>query len=140
MPLIGLGRFFLLLKHKGRKTGKTRTTPVNYYRRNCVIHIHSTRGENADWMKNIRANPNDVYVQVGFRRFHAKVEILDGLSERENYWRWFVKKHLRIAKSLIGWDSKRDNPETADLSFLVKNITVVRLHRHIEGLNVARQE
>jgi len=129
LPLLGLGRFGLRLQHKGRKTGKKRTTPVGYYRRDGVIHIISGRGEKADWLKNIRANPNDVYVQVGFRKYHAKVEIVDDLSERQNFWRWFIKKHQKAAKSFVGWDPKRDNPETTDLSFLIENLPVVRLHR-----------
>ncbi len=129
LPLIGFGRFGLLLQHKGRKTGKKRTTPIGYYRRDGVIHIISGRGEKADWLKNIRANPDDVYVQVGFRKFHAKVEIIDDLSERDDFWRWFVKKHPRSAKSFVGWNPKRDNPETTDLSFLVENLATVRLHR-----------
>ena len=80
-------------------------------------------------MKNIRTNPDEVYVQFGFRRFLAKFEIVDDLSEREIFWRWFLRENQRLAKAMIGWDSRRDNPETADLSFLVNNITIVRLHR-----------
>ena len=100
LPLLGFGRFgLLLLEHKGRKTGRKRTTPVGYRSLDGVIHLIPTRGEKADWLRNIRANPDDVHVQVGFRKFHAKVTIIDDRSERERFWRWFVKNNKLLRSS-----------------------------------------
>lgn len=128
LPLFGFGRLFLLLYTKGRKTGKTRITPVEYHRINGVIHIFSSRGKRADWIKNMLANPDAVQVRIGFRKFKPRIEIVEDKSEQEEIMRWYVRKHPKYAKTLMGWDPKKDNPETTDLSDIINKITIVRLY------------
>lgn len=74
------------------------------------------------------ANPDHVYVQVGFRRFHANIEVLEE-SETEDVFRWFAEKHPRYMKAGFGWNPKQDNPETADFSPLPKILKVIRIHK-----------
>ncbi|MFX0095147.1 MAG: nitroreductase family deazaflavin-dependent oxidoreductase [Candidatus Hodarchaeota archaeon] len=128
LALLGLGRRLLILTTKGRKSGKKRHNPLEYFRINKVIHIFSGFGEKADWFKNMVANPDHVYVQVGFRKFHANIEILE-VTELEDVFRWMAKKHGRYMKAGFGWNPKQDNPETADFSSLVKVLKVIRLQK-----------
>ncbi len=127
LPALGFGRIFLLLKTKGRTTGKTRRNPLEYHWINGVIHIFSARGEESDWLKNVRANPDEIEVRHGFHWFHPIIEIVEKQSQKEEIFRWYVTKHSGAAKMLFGWDPKTDNPETTDLSPLIELITIIRL-------------
>ena len=70
---IGPRRVVLLLNTVGRKSGQTRATPLQFEEVDDVIYIASARGKDADWFKNILANP-DVHVQIGDRKFDARAE------------------------------------------------------------------
>ncbi|MFX1534145.1 MAG: nitroreductase/quinone reductase family protein [Promethearchaeota archaeon] len=129
LPLIGMGRIFLLLITKGRKSKKKRISPLEYHRIDGVIHIFSGRGEKADWVKNMRKYPDDVKVLAGFRWFNPKVDIIENTTTKVEIMDWYVRKNPRAAKMLVGWDPKRDSPETIDMTPLADLITIVRLHR-----------
>lgn len=132
LPLLSLGRIFLVLTTKGRKSGKMRKTPLEYHRMDGVITVVSGRGEEADWLKNVRADPNAIWVRHGFHHFQPRVEIIIDESKKLKFVRWFVKKHKRVAKMLFGWNSKLDDPETADFSTLLKSVVIIQLHRKPE--------
>ncbi len=63
---LGLGPFFgnpiwgymMVLKTTGRKSGKTRFSPVNYAIMNGNIYCTAGWGHIADWYRNLIANPN----------------------------------------------------------------------------------
>ena len=40
------------------------------------------RGEKPDWVRNIRTNPEKVIVQVVFRSFQPRVEIVENISKK----------------------------------------------------------
>src|SRR5690606_4449720 len=61
-PLIG--RLVLLLTTTGRKSGLARTTPLQYETVDGLTWVISSRGEKADWVRNLRANPH-ASVQIG---------------------------------------------------------------------------
>lgn len=113
----------------GRRTGKTRRTPLEFHRIDNVIHIAAARGEKTDWVRNIRANPNNVKVQVGFRSFHPRVEIVDDLSEKVKFFEWMIKNIPKEAEMGFGWNSKEDNLENADLTPLAEFMTIIKLHK-----------
>ena len=128
LGLIGFGRIFVLLSTRGRKTGKKRFTPLEYHRIDGVIHVFSSRGEKADWYRNMLARPDDVEVLVGFRRRQAKVEVINNFAQFKDLMRWYVTKHPRLAKSFLGWNAKKDDPEKADFSKIAKLLRIVRVH------------
>jgi len=128
LPLIGFGRIFLIITTKGRISGKIRKTPLEYHRINKVITIFSGRGENSDWLKNINANPDDVWVRHGFHSFQARIELLTNKDDKLEIAKWYVTKHGRSAKFLFGWKPKLDDPETTDFSKLLQIISIIRLY------------
>lgn len=67
---IGPRRVVLLLTTIGRKSGQPRVTPLQFEEVDDLIYIASARGKEADWFKNIIANPN-VHVQISDRQFDA---------------------------------------------------------------------
>lgn len=127
LPLLGAGFIFLLLFTKGRKTGKVRITPLEYQKINGIIHIFASRGDKANWLMNLKANLEDVKIRVGFKKYKIKPEIID-IEERKSVFYWYVSKHPMVAKALMGWDKKEDDPEKTDFSFLAEKIVVVKLY------------
>ncbi len=109
------------------RSGKIRKTPLEYHWINDVITIFSGRGENSDWLKNINANPDDVWVRHGFHSFQAHIEILTIENDKLEIVKWYVTKHRRSAKFLFGWKPKLDDPNTTDFSKLLQIISIIRL-------------
>ena len=54
-PLTG---YIMTLKTKGRKTGKTRYTPVNYAIMDGNVYCMAGFGRRSHWYLNLKANPN----------------------------------------------------------------------------------
>jgi deazaflavin-dependent oxidoreductase (nitroreductase family) len=74
-----LGNRFLLLTHIGRRTGKQHQTVLEimeYRKEGPQIVVMSAFGPNAEWLRNIQANPNPEVI-VGSQRFVAFYRILD---------------------------------------------------------------
>jgi deazaflavin-dependent oxidoreductase (nitroreductase family) len=102
-----LGRTFLLVTHAGRKTGKRRETvamTLAYDPRTHEAVIFSGWGPNADWIRNIRANPA-LRIQIGResytpeQRFLSEDESLAVVVEFQRRHRWRV----RLAALILGW-------------------------------------
>jgi deazaflavin-dependent oxidoreductase (nitroreductase family) len=128
IPITPLRKVFLLLYTKGRKTGKKRITPLEYRRKNGIIHVVAGRGKKAHWFKNLTANPDSLKIQVGFRKFEATHKILESVSDKVDLLQWYVKKFPRDAKFLFGWDPKFDDPEKTDLSHFASLIEIIQFH------------
>jgi len=128
LPLFGFGKIFLILTTKGRKTGKMRKTPLEYRKIDEVITIFSARGENSDWLKNLRANPEEARVRYGFHSFKPRIEFVDTYGEKLRIIKYYATNYQKAAKILFGWNPKRDDPDTIDLSTLTTIISIIRLH------------
>ena len=102
-----LGDTFLLLVHAGRKTGKRYSTVAMVLRhdpRTREAVICSAWGQDADWIRNIRAHPA-LRVQIGRdsftpqQRFLSEDESLAVVAE-------FRRQHpqrSRLIASILGW-------------------------------------
>ena len=126
-PLLGFGRIFLILTTIGRITGKKRKTPLEYHRIDGEITIFSGRGEDAGWVKNIRKNPESVWVRHGFHSFQPEIKFIINKVEKLNIIKWYVINHKRSAKFLFGWNPKLDDPEVTDFSNMLNTITIIQL-------------
>ena len=128
LPLLGFGKIILILKTKGWKTGKIRRTPLEYRRYEGEVIIFAARGENATWIKNMRAHPDNVVVTIGFHKFNPDIEYISDMVQKQKIMKWYIAKYSKAAKQLFGWDPQKDNPETANFSKLASLITIVLLH------------
>jgi len=72
-PEVRLSGLVLLLTTTGRKSGLPRQTRLQYEKEEGVIYVASARGQQADWFRNILANPR---VEVQFEG-----QSLRGLAE-----------------------------------------------------------
>ena len=129
LPFFGIGWIILLLTTTGRRTGKTRHIPVEFHRIDNVIYISAARGEKTDWVRNIRANPEEVRVQIGFRSFQPRVEIVEEISEKIKFIEWMIEKIPREATMGFGWNSKEDVLADADFTPLAEFMTIIRLYK-----------
>ncbi len=71
-----------ILSTRGRRTGLLRHTPIGYARDGDIFYVASGWGEQADWYKNLQANPNAA-LQIGNWRFAVKAELLSEPEDLE---------------------------------------------------------
>ena len=128
LPLFGVGKIFLLLHTKGRKSGKQRITPLEYRKKDGIIHVVAGSGRKAHWFKNLQANPNDVMIKVGFRKFNANFNLLKTIEEKNKLFVWYVTEYPTAAKYLFGWDPKNDDPKTADFTSFSELIEIIQFY------------
>jgi deazaflavin-dependent oxidoreductase (nitroreductase family) len=64
----------------GRKTGKKRVRAMRAVRDGARVYAVSLLGDRADWVRNVRANP-DVTVKLGGRTYRATARLIDDGEE-----------------------------------------------------------
>jgi deazaflavin-dependent oxidoreductase (nitroreductase family) len=135
---IGLGHFWgnpiwgymAVLKVKGRKSGKTRYSPVNYAIMNGCVYCVAGWGTMADWYKNMKVNPAIEIILPG-GSFAGKADEVTDPGERAQSMRQVLKAG-GLAGFLFGF-----NPYTisdADLENCTDGIPVMRVRP--DGLGV----
>jgi len=127
LQLFGGSRIFILLYTKGRKSGKIRITPLEYRRKEGVIHVVAGRGKEAHWYKNLLANPEEAQIRLGFKKTKIDFEVILNIEEKNELFKWYVIKFPKAAKMLFGWNPKSDNIETADFTSFSKLVEVVKI-------------
>ncbi len=126
LQLLGGHKIFLLLFTKGRKTGKVRITPIEYRKKEGIVHIVAGRGKKAHWFQNMLANPDDVMVKLGFKKRKVSFQVLETIEEKNELFKWYVSKYPKAAKMLFGWNLKTDDPETADFTSFSELVEIVK--------------
>lgn len=107
----GFGRI-MVIKHRGRKSGKEYLTPVNYAMVEGEIYCPAGFGSSSDWYRNILVNPQiDIWLPEGKRMVCAE-DISD--SPR----RLFLLRQVIIASGfaapLFGINPRKLNDEQLD--------------------------
>jgi len=127
LPLFGVSRTVMLLTTKGRKSGKRRSTPIGYFTIGGVMHLFSAWGKSSSWYKNLLANPQDVWVQVGMHQRAVRARALQEPAEIQRTLEQFVTESPAQARSLFGWEPGRDCLEQADFSTVIARVLIVRI-------------
>lgn len=87
-----IGRIILLLTTTGRKSGKKRVTPLQYEKIGSDYYLGAARGLNADWVRNIQANPH-VEVRVGARHFFGTAEVVNDPARFADFMEVRLERH-----------------------------------------------
>lgn len=117
----GLGRYVVLV-HRGRKSGRLYRTPVNYAEIDGDVYIAAGFGKTADWYRNIMASPRvELWLPDG--RWLADAEDVTDSEERTARMR-AVLKGSGFAAYLAGI-----NPQRIDDEALAAATAVYRLLR-----------
>ena len=90
-----IGRI-MVIKHRGRKSGKEYLTPVNYALVDDEIYCTAGFGSISDWYRNMLANPNiELWLPEGKRKARA-----EDISDSPN--RLFLLRQVIIASGFAG--------------------------------------
>jgi deazaflavin-dependent oxidoreductase (nitroreductase family) len=130
LPLFGASRSIMILTTKGRKSGKSRRTPIGYFHIGGVLHLFSAWGKGSNWYKNLVTNPNEVTIQIGRRKLPVRASVLENPAEIQHTLEQFVTESPEQARNLFGWDPAQDRIETADFSAIIGKVLVVRFEEN----------
>ena len=87
-----LGFKVLILTTKGRKSGKILSAPLGYFERDggyLIVASNNGASNSPSWYHNIKANPDDVNIQVKDKKMKVAPEIILGAARRPLY-DWIV--------------------------------------------------
>jgi len=132
LPLVGISRSVMLLTTRGRKTGKLRSTPIGFFRIDGEIHLFSAWGRAAAWYRNMKAQPEQVWIQIGLRKMAVDWIELDDPDEILNTIARLVTESPLPARTLFGWDPAVDSLEQADFSEVINRVLILRFSANSE--------
>jgi deazaflavin-dependent oxidoreductase (nitroreductase family) len=121
-PLIG--RLVLLLTTTGRKSGKPRVVPLQYEVIDGKIYLGSSRGVNADWVRNIQANPK-VEVRVKARRFSGTAEVITDVKRNADFLEVRLQRHPRMVGAMMKGEGMSGMPGRKDLEKYAAQLALV---------------
>jgi deazaflavin-dependent oxidoreductase (nitroreductase family) len=117
----------LLLETKGRRSGKTHITPLQYQQIGNDYYVGAARGMKSDWLLNIQSNP-EVLVKVGKNQFSAIAEIVQDQNKIADFLTQRLREHPRFVGAIMQFEGFPKNPGRNDLITYAKNRVVVILH------------
>ena len=123
-PLIG--RLVLLLTTTGRRTGKRRVTPLQYEEEGGCIYIGAARGQEADWFRNIVANPQ-VEVRVAARRFAGLAEAITDPAPVADFLELRLRRHPRMVGAMLRAEGLSRNPSRVELERAASRLALVAI-------------
>jgi deazaflavin-dependent oxidoreductase (nitroreductase family) len=124
--------FVLLLTTKGRKSGVPRVTPLQYEDIEGVIHVASARGVQADWVRNLQADPH-VTVQIGSTGFEAIAEPILDAARIADFLEFRLARHPKMIGALLRAEGLPRRHTRRDLEQFSQGKAVVALRRAEPG-------
>ncbi len=121
-----VGWLILLLTTTGRKTGLPCVTPLQYEEQDGVIYVASARGQRADWLRNILANPR-VEIRVKARRFFGLAEPIADPIRIADFLEVRLKRHPRMMGAMLRGEGLPAKPDRAQLEQFAGKIVVVAI-------------
>jgi deazaflavin-dependent oxidoreductase (nitroreductase family) len=123
-----IGKLILLLTTTGRKSGQKRITPLQYELIGSDYYLGAARGLQADWVRNIQANPQ-VELRVGSKHIQGSAEIVTDTGRFAD----FLEVRLARHPHLIGLIMQKAHglpkrPSRSQLEELAQNEAVVIIH------------
>jgi deazaflavin-dependent oxidoreductase (nitroreductase family) len=100
----------LILTTQGRKSGLPRCTPLQFEEIDGVYYVASARGVQADWYRNILANPN-VEIQIQESHFQARAETISDPAHIADFLEIRLQRRPRMMSAMLrleGLDPKFD--------------------------------
>ena len=123
-----IGRIILLLITTGRTSGQPRITPLQYEEINGEYYLGAARGLQADWVRNLQANP-DVDLRVGSKHFHGKAEIVTDPARMADFIEVRLQRHpLMIGLIMQKAHGLPKHPSRAQLENLAVKEALVIIH------------
>ncbi|MBI3361904.1 MAG: nitroreductase family deazaflavin-dependent oxidoreductase [Chloroflexi bacterium] len=124
-PLIG--RLLLLLTTTGRKSGLPRTTPLQYEEIDGAIYVASARGAQADWFRNVEANPR-VRVRVKSCQFDGTAQAITDPSRIADFLELRLRRHPKMIGAILKSERLPAAPSRAQLEAYAARLAMVVIH------------
>lgn len=119
-----VGKMVLLLTTTGRKSGLPRTTALQYEEIGDDIYLGSSRGLEADWVKNILANPQ-VKIQVKKCQIVGNAEVVTDAERIADFLQVRLQRHPRMVGMIMKSDGLPEKPSRADLAEYARKLALV---------------
>jgi len=119
-----VGRLVLLLTTTGRKTGLPRVTPLQYEEIDGAIYVGSSRGQKADWFRNILANPH-VEVRVKSRRLRGVAETVTDPLRIADFLELRLRRHPKMIGTILQQEGLPAQPDRAQLEAYAAKLAMV---------------
>lgn len=126
VPRSRLDRLVLILTTTGRKSGLSRKTPLQYEEIDGAYYAGSARGPNADWFRNIVANPN-VRLQIGARHFDAIAEPVTDPARIADFLDVRLRRRPRMMGMMLRAEGLSAKPDRAQLEAFASDLAMVVL-------------
>jgi len=126
LSLMGADKTTMLLTTRGRKSGQIRRFPIGYFRVGGEVYVISAWAKGANWYKNLQAHPEEVSLQIGWRSFPARAEVLTDPGEIKLVIERLIAESPASARRLFGWDPQKDQLAESDFSPMVEKVLFVR--------------
>jgi deazaflavin-dependent oxidoreductase (nitroreductase family) len=135
-PLIG--KLILLLTTTGRKSGRPRVTPLQYEDVDGAIYLGAARGQQADWVRNILADPR-VTVRVGARQFSGIAEIISDVPRIVDFLELRLQHHPKMVGAMLRSEGLPVPPSRSRLEAYAAGLTVAVIHEEPTGARTAHE-
>ncbi len=119
-----LGRFVLLLTTTGRKSGLPRVTPLQYEEVDGAIYVGSSRGIQADWFRNILAEPC-VRVRIKSREFEGLAEPVTDACRIADFLELRLRRHPRMVGAILRSAGLSASPRHQELEDYARQLAMV---------------
>ena len=128
----------LVLTTIGRKSGKSRSTPLQFEQVEGVYYVASARGVKADWYRNLVACPK-VDVQIGDVRFSTLAELMNDPGPIADFLELRLKRHPHFMGVMLRLEGVPRKYTRDELEKFSKRLAIVTLrkdtqeYRNVEG-------
>lgn len=117
----------LLLTTRGRKTGLPRRTPLQFEEIDGCFYVGSARGEDADWFRNIIADPR-VEVQVQDECTLGIAEPVTDPKRIADFFELRLERHPKMIGMIMRAEGLPKNYDRADLERFAEGKAMVIIH------------
>ena len=121
-----VGRLLLLLTTTGRKSGLPRVTPLQYEAVDNTIYVAAARGQKADWVRNIVANPT-VEVRSKSPRWHGLAGPITDPARIADFLELRLRRHPRMIRVMFRSEGLPAQPDRAQLERYAAKLTLVAI-------------
>ena len=119
-----IGNGIALLTTTGRKTGKSRVTPLQYEEINGKVYLGAALGPQADWVRNIKADPK-VTLRIKSRCLSGTAEIQTDPHQIADFLEERLRRHPKMVGAILRDEGIPFPPQRCDLENYAARITLV---------------
>jgi deazaflavin-dependent oxidoreductase (nitroreductase family) len=122
-----VGRLILLLTTTGRRSGLPRVTALQYEEVDGAYYLGSSRGLQADWVRNLMAQPR-VGVRVRNRAFEGRAEVVTDPERLTAFIELRLRRHPHMVGRILQMDGLPAHPTRPELAAYAARLALVIVH------------